>query len=113
MINKLIGSDTLPGDVLETTTKIYRIKYSETIKVQTFKHGCKEDIDHPCNSLEEIQSMLEDFEDEVKRDDTICQIDVYMPFSKIRVNRQLVQKLCYWYTSILDTSYMNKNIYVT
>lgn len=88
MINKLIGSDTLPGDVLETTTKIYRIKYSETIKVQTFKRGCKEAIDHPCNSLKELQSVLEDFEDEVKRDDTICQVDVYMPFSKIQVNRQ-------------------------
>lgn len=84
LINKLIGSDTLPGDVLETTTKIYRIKHSETIKVQTFKHGCQKAIDHPCNSLEELQSMLEDFEDEVKRDDTICQVDVYMPFSKIQ-----------------------------
>lgn len=92
MINKLIGSDILPGDVLETTTKIYRINYSETIRVQTFKHGCKEAIDHPFNSLEELQSMLEDLEDEVKRDNTICQVDVYMPFSKIQVKHQTRSK---------------------
>lgn len=53
--------------------------------MQTFKHGCKEAIDHPCNSLEELHTVLEELEDDDKRDNTICQVDVYMPFSKIQV----------------------------
>lgn len=57
--------------------------------MQTFKHGCTEAIDYPCNSLEELHAVLEELEDDDKRDNTICQVDVYMPFSKIQVKRQI------------------------
>lgn len=54
--------------------------------MQTFKRGCQED-DRCCNSLEELHMLLEELEDDDRRDNTISQVDVYMPFSKIQVKR--------------------------
>lgn len=57
----------------------------ESMNVKTYQSGCPEPIEHSFNSVEELHEMLENLEDDDTKDDTIYQVDVLLPFSKIQV----------------------------
>lgn len=85
LINKLIGHDALASGVLETTKKIYRVMHLEKMSVKTYHSGCPEPNEQSFNSVEELHTKLESLEDDDTKDDTIYQVDVLLPFSKIQV----------------------------
>lgn len=84
LINKLIGHDALAYGALETTGRIYRVKHWEKMRVKTYRSGCGEPNEHSFNSVQELHEMLTVLEEEDTQDDTIYQVDVSLPFSKIK-----------------------------
>lgn len=75
---------------LETTGRIYRVKHWEKMRVKTYRSGCGEPNEHSFNSVQELHEMLTVLEEEDTQDDTIYQVDVSLPFSKIKVKNKSV-----------------------
>lgn len=84
LINKLIGHDALAYGALETTRRIYKVMHCEKMRVKTYQKGYREPTKHSFNSIKELGEMLNDLEDEDTKNNTIYQVDVSLPFSKIK-----------------------------
>lgn len=61
--------------------------HSEKMSVKTYQSVCPEPTEYSFNSVEELHEMLRDLEDEDTKDNTIYQVDVLLPFSKIQVKK--------------------------
>lgn len=59
--------------------------HSKMMRVKTYRSGCPERTEHSFNSVEELHKMLRDLEDDDENENSISQVDVLLPFSKIQV----------------------------
>lgn len=59
--------------------------HCEKMRVKTYQKGYREPTKHSFNSIKELGEMLNDLEDEDTKNNTIYQVDVSLPFSKIKV----------------------------
>lgn len=60
------------------------------MRVKTYRSGCEEPTEHSFNSDKELREMLRDLEDEDKKENTMYQVDVSLPFSKIKVKNESI-----------------------
>lgn len=60
------------------------------MRVKTYRSGREEPTEHSLNSLQKLHEMLTDLEIGDTRDDTVCQVDVLLPFSKIKVKNKSI-----------------------
>lgn len=60
------------------------------MRVKTYRSGYGEPNEHAFNSVQELHEMLTVLEEEDTQEDTIYQVDVSLPFSKIKVKNKSV-----------------------
>lgn len=60
------------------------------MRVKTYRSGREEHTEHSLNSLQKLHEMLTDLEEEDTKDDTMYQVDVSLPFSKIKVKNKSI-----------------------
>lgn len=60
------------------------------MRVKTYHSDRGEPIEHSFNSVQELHKMLTDLEMGDTRDDTVYQVDVLLPFSKIKVKNKSI-----------------------
>lgn len=60
------------------------------MRVKTYRSGYGEPNEHSFNSVQELHEMLTVLEEEDTQEDTIYQVDVSLPFSKIKVKNKSV-----------------------
>lgn len=60
------------------------------MRVKTYLSDRGEPIEHSFNSVQELHKMLTDLEMGDTREDTVYQVDVLLPFSKIKVKNKSI-----------------------
>lgn len=60
------------------------------MRVKPYRSGREEPTEHSLNSLQKLHEMLTDLEEEDTKDDTMYQVDVSLPFSKIKVKNKSI-----------------------
>ncbi|XP_062581662.1 mitofusin-1-like [Saccostrea cucullata] len=84
IINLIIGSDIVPTDIMATTTRVCRIRYSLKMQVTTLDKGGKQLDCTECSSVDQLSEMMEDLA--TTEDHEIEYIDVSFPVPILKGN---------------------------
>lgn len=85
LINKIIGEKILVRDPFQTTTKIYRIKHSDTYQLKMYQRDVAEPTVQKFKNSARLQKKLEEMETERTKNPSIHQVDVMIPFTRLQV----------------------------